>query len=165
MTSTRSFRWPQLKRHGVPVVADLIPSETSAELLKMVDVLIAPRHFTSRVGCEDDLDAALDHIHELGPTTAVITLGSDGWVYSAPGERGRGAAFKVDVVDTTGAGDTFHGAFAYGLASHWDTRQCAEFASAVAAISCTAAGGRTGLPTMEQTVALLRTRNTTDWAW
>ncbi|MCE5199422.1 MAG: PfkB family carbohydrate kinase [Armatimonadota bacterium] len=135
---------------GVPVVADIIPNERNAALLRQVDVLIAPRHYARKIGCGDNLDAALDAIHDLGPTTAVITLGSDGWVYSDPSGRGSGNAFKVDVVDTTGAGDTFHGAFAYGLASKWDTRRCAEFASAVAAIKCTKRGGRTGIPSLKQ---------------
>lgn len=146
------------REHGVPVVADLIPSESSNELLQLVDVLIAPRHYARGIGCGDDLDAALDHIHSLGPTTAVITLGSDGWVFSDRVGRGRGEAFKVEVVDTTGAGDTFHGAFAYGLARRWDTRKCAEFASAVAAIKCTVAGGRTGLPSLGQVEEFLADR-------
>ena len=65
----------------MPVVADLTPNEQNAHLLQLIDVLIAPRHY-ARIGLDDNLDAALDAIHKLGPTTAVITLGSEGWVYS-----------------------------------------------------------------------------------
>jgi len=70
----------------------------------------------------------------------------------------------VDVVDTTGAGDTFHGAFAYGVARGWDTERCGEFAAAVAAIKCTMPGGRTGLPTLQKALEFLRSRGRLDWA-
>lgn len=59
------------------------------------------------------------------------------------------------MVDTTGAGDVFHGAFAYGVANGWDTSRCGEFAAAVAAIKCMQRGGRTGIPTLEQTLEFL----------
>lgn len=55
-------------------------------------------------------------------------------------------AFPVEVVDTTGAGDVFHGAFAYALALRWEVARCVEFASAVAALSCRKLGGRAGIP-------------------
>lgn len=149
---------------GVPVVADLIPSEDSFELLKHVDVLIAPRHYARRIGVEDDVYAALDRIHKLGPTTAVITLGSDGWAYSDPDGRGRGKAYEVEVVDTTGAGDTFHGAFAYGLARGWDTIHCCDFAAAVASIKCTKPGGRTALPSLADVARFMGKRSLLDWS-
>jgi sulfofructose kinase len=152
------------RAHSIPVVGDMTPGPANEELLRYVDVLIAPRHFARSLGCEDHLDRALDAIHDLGPRTALITLGSDGWVYSDPTGRGRGSAFQVDVVDTTGAGDVFHGAFAYALARGWDTHRCAEFAAAVAALKCTQRGGRTGLPSLSQTVDFLRKRNTlSEW--
>lgn len=142
----------------IPVIADLIPGPANYELLKVTDVLIAPRHFLHNLGYEGDLDTALDAIHEMGPSTAVITLGADGWVYSDATGRGAGKAFEVDVVDTTGAGDAFHGAFAYAKAVGWDTRRCCEFAAAVGAINCTKPGGRTGLPSLAETMDFLAER-------
>ena len=76
------------RENGVPVVADLIPGEENAELLKLVDVLIAPRHYARQIGCEINLDLAFEAIHKLGPTTALITLGADGWIFFGP-ERAR----------------------------------------------------------------------------
>ncbi len=146
------------RAHHIPVVADIIPAPQNHELLRYIDVLIVPKHYAYQNGYAQNLDAALDSIHACGPTTAVITLGSEGYVYSDPTSRGVGKAFKVDAVDTTGAGDSFHGAFAYGLASGWDTARCAEFASAVAAIKCQKQGGRTGLPSLEQTLAFIEDR-------
>ncbi|MGB9619725.1 MAG: PfkB family carbohydrate kinase, partial [Armatimonadota bacterium] len=61
-------------------------------------------------------------------------------------------------VDTTGAGDVFHGAFAFALALGWGLRDVIIFASAVSAIKCTKVGGRAGIPTFEQTIEFLRER-------
>lgn len=149
---------------GKPVVADLIPNESNAALLNYTDALIVPRHYLSEGGFGGDTAAALEAMHALGPSIAVITLGSDGWVYSDAGGQGCGESFKVNVVDTTGAGDTFHGAFAYSLTQGWETARCCEFASAVAAIKCTAPGGRTGLPSMDQTLTFLRQHSKMDYS-
>lgn len=154
----------QARAHHVPVIADIEPDPKNHELLRFVDVLIAPRHYARQIGCEQNLQAALDMLHSFGPSTVVITLGADGYVYSDPQSRGQGDAFRVDAVDTTGAGDSFHGAFSYGIASGWECARCAEFASAVAAIKCTQMGGRTGLPSLPQTLAFLRAQSRSDWS-
>jgi sugar/nucleoside kinase (ribokinase family) len=151
------------KANNIPTVADTTPSEANADWISNVDVLIVPRHYLRAGGFGDDVDQALDAIHAMGPATAVITLGADGWAASGPDGRSRGAAFPVTVVDTVGAGDVFHGAYAFGLARGWTTPRCAEFASAVAAIKCTRVGGRTGIPTLEKTLEFLRTNSANDW--
>ncbi len=143
---------------GVPVVADLVPAPECAELLQYVDVLIAPRDFAREAGLETDLDAALDTLHAWGPRAALITLGAEGWVYSSPEGRGRGTAFPVAAVDTTGAGDVFHGAYAYALARGCATNDCARFAAAAAAIKCTAVGRRGGIPDLPAVAAFLKAR-------
>lgn len=142
------------RAHGVPVVSDVLP-DRSPELVQYIDVMILPRRFVKDIGCEGNLDKALDEVHKLGPTTAVITLGAEGWAFSDGKRRGRGGAFDVDVVDTTGAGDVFHGAFAYGVARGWDVPRCGVFAAAVAALKCTKRGGRTGIPSLQQAMAFL----------
>jgi sugar/nucleoside kinase (ribokinase family) len=65
------------------------------------------------------------------------------------------------VVDTTGCGDSYHGAFLFGLLKGLDLEQTAALASAVAALNSQALGGRTGLPTLEQATAFLSTRTVT----
>ncbi len=62
-------------------------------------------------------------------------------------------ALAVDVVDTTGAGDVFHGAYAFGIASGWSVARCALVSSVAAALSCTRMGGRAGIPTLEEVLA------------
>jgi sugar/nucleoside kinase (ribokinase family) len=64
----------------------------------------------------------------------------------------------VQAVDTTGAGDAFHGAFLYGLLQGWELRQVARFANAVAAINCCTLGGRHGLPALAEALAWLAGR-------
>lgn len=153
------------QKSGVPVVADLTVSLSKCpDLFREINVLIAPRAFAAQIGYAGDLPGALQAIHRLGPETALITLGREGYMYSSVDGRGKGKAFKVAVVDTTGAGDAFHGAFAYGLARRWEIERCAEFAAAVAAIKCTKPGGRTGLPTLPQTVHFLERNGRLDWS-
>ncbi len=149
---------------GVPTVADTTPTAANADWIRNVDVLIAPRHYLRAGGFGDDADKALDAIHAMGPTTAVITLGADGWAASDANGRYRGTAFAVNVADTVGAGDVFHGAYAFGMAKGWTTPRCAEFASAVAAIKCTRVGGRTGIPTLSQALEFLRAHSPNGWA-
>ena len=155
----------EARRLKIPVVADLTVSLSKCpELFREISVLIAPKAFASQIGYAGDLPGALQAIHWLGPGTAMFTLGREGYIYSSPEGHGKGKAFKVAAVDTTGAGDAFHGAFAFALAHHWEVQRCAEFAAAVAAIKCTKPGGRTGLPTLQQTVHFLQRNGRLDWS-
>jgi ribokinase len=64
--------------------------------------------------------------------------GEDGsYTVTADGERFHVPSFKVDVIDTTGAGDVFHGAYIVGLLQGWDLRSVAQFSTAVSALKCT----------------------------
>ncbi len=67
-------------------------------------------------------------------------------------------AFDVEVVDTTGAGDAFHGAYTVGLHRGWDLRRTATFATAASSIVCTRRGAQAGIPTFEEVVGFLRER-------
>lgn len=72
------------------------------------------------------------------------TEGEQGSNTATATEQFHTPAFKVEVVDTTGAGDVFHGAYLYGLVQGWDLAHVARFASATAAIKCMHLGGRAG---------------------
>jgi sugar/nucleoside kinase (ribokinase family) len=99
-----------------------------------------------------------ERILDLGPKIVVQTEGADGSYTVAHGVRSHVPAFEVDVVDTTGAGDVYHGAFLVGLLRGWDLRAVATFSSAVSAIKCTQLSGRRGIPSFDQTLAFLRER-------
>jgi sulfofructose kinase len=88
----------------------------------------------------------------------VVTLGSAGVAWSGPAGRGRLPAFEVTVVDTTGAGDAFHGAFAAGLAEGMDWEPLIRYASAAGALCCTKPGARPGLPFRDELRRFLEER-------
>jgi sulfofructose kinase len=79
---------------------------------------------------------------------AGVTRGAEGYSWLAKnGASGFQPAYPADVVDTTGAGDAFHGAFAWALADGRSAQECARIAAAVAALKCRRLGARAGLPT------------------
>ncbi|MCB0026163.1 MAG: carbohydrate kinase, partial [Caldilinea sp.] len=78
-------------------------------------------------------------------------------IWQREGETGALPAFAVDVVDTTGAGDTFHGALAAGAARGMAWPDLLRFASAAGALCCTKHGARLGIPTAAEVAALLAT--------
>jgi sulfofructose kinase len=143
---------------GVPVVADMVPSDHNGALLALVDVLIAPEAAARRVDCAYDLAEAVRRLRDLGPAAVVITAGPRGAWFNDGEQVRHQPAFPVKAVDTTGAGDVFHGSFAFGLASGWEVARCVEFAAAVAALGCTKLGGRAGIPTRAQADAFLAGR-------
>lgn len=63
----------------------------------------------------------------------------------------------MDVVDTVGAGDVYHGAFLFAMAKGMQPPECAQFANAVAAIKCTGIGGRAAVPNYEMTIQFMKT--------
>jgi sugar/nucleoside kinase (ribokinase family) len=91
--------------------------------------------------------------------SVAITLGADGALAFDKERVHRSPAFDVEVVDTTGAGDAFAGAFGVGLACRLDLRDALELANCVAALSVRSLGAQTGLPSTHEVDALLRTRN------
>lgn len=101
-------------------------------------------------GCDDPEDAARALVTQTG-AAALITLGADGALLLEPGgDAVRLPAKKVDVVDTTGAGDTVNGALAAELAAGRPLAEAARFALAAAAVSTTAPGARAGMPRRDE---------------
>jgi len=126
------------------------------ELIGLTDVLITSRNFAVRFTEQEDLERAIHKMRSLGPEVVGVTLGGDGYVLSWGTTILRKPAFRVDIVDTTGAGDVFHGAFIYGLLKSWSMEKTAKFANAVAAMKCRKLGGRAGIPTLGEVMAFLK---------
>lgn len=103
----------------------------------------------------DALLAAAVRLQDFGPPVVVVTEGEHGCWCASPDGSFHTPAFPVDPVDTTGAGDVFHGAFLLARTCGWDLRQALRFASAAASLKCRALGGRAGIPTFDETVALM----------
>lgn len=151
------------RRAGVTVVVDAdIPAQDPdiPRLMQLTDILIPSEHFSRLFTETDDVHRSIRALRSLGPSVVLVTLGKEGSVCHSNGETFHTPAFEVDVVDTTGAGDVFHGAFIHGLLRGWELRQAVEFASAVAAIKCRHLGGRAGIPTFEETLEFLAARET-----
>lgn len=143
------------KEAGVHTVYDAgYYGPKSVELIRVTDTLIASEYFARSHSSRPPEEIAVEML-DLGPSTVCITLGARGCVVATRDEVFHQPAFKVHVVDTTGAGDVFHGAFIFGMLRGYSLRRTAEFASAVAAIKCTKLGGRAGIPTLEQTEEFL----------
>ncbi len=130
--------------------------EETRDLLEHVDVLICGSGFAQALTGLSDTADACRAARDCGPGVVVQTEGADGAFSSTPEGDFHTPAFTVDVVDTTGAGDVFHGAYLVGLLKGWDHRRIAVFATAVAAMKCSHMGGRAGVGTFEETVQFLR---------
>jgi ribokinase len=104
-------------------------------------------------GC-DDPAAAAEALVRTGATAALVTAGARGVFVAADGRVERIESPTVSVRDTTGAGDTFSGVFAAGLARRWELRRAASWATAAAALSVTKPGARGGMPTASEIEAV-----------
>ena len=122
-------------------------------------VVASLRFAQSRVGGCEAPEAARRLFKKLAAQDAGkvvgVTAGSNGSYFVSREGEFHQPAFQVPIVDTTGCGDVFHGAFAYGLAKGMELRKIAEFASAVAALKCRKLGGRAGIPSLAETQEFL----------
>ena len=115
-------------------------------LMFRVDYLAASEKFARQWLGADDPERAARQLAERVPAV-VITLGERGLIWRKAGETGHLPAFPANAIDTTGAGDAFHGAFAAALAADLDWLDTLRYASAAGAACCERLGARPGLPT------------------
>ncbi|RLB14234.1 MAG: sugar kinase, partial [Deltaproteobacteria bacterium] len=141
----------QAKNMGLTIVMDAgTMREGSQELISMVDVLIASEGFAEPlVGDAAPPEKALEVLRALGPKEVIITLGSKGSIGLSGKKINFQKAFPIDAVDTTGAGDVYHGAYIYGMLQKWNMQKCMRFASAASALKCRHIGARKGIPHLE----------------
>ena len=111
-----------------------------------LSIRAAKETFASFVATNKVFEANCRKIMSMGPQIVLFTFGERGCIGVCENGFFHIPAFKVDVVDTVGAGDVFHGAFVTGLLQGRSTKDAAIFASAAAAIKCTRIGGRAGIP-------------------
>ena len=128
-------------------------------LVSETDYLICGSGFGHQLTGETDLLRSGRAMLEFGPRVVVQTEGREGCYTTNPDEHFHTPAFEVEVIDTTGAGDVFHGAYLVGLAKQWELERTAAFASAVSALHCTVLGNRNGIPSMAEVDALISERS------
>jgi sulfofructose kinase len=151
----RAARWA--RQSGIEVVADLDNLYPGIQaLLHFVDFPITSKDFPERLTGEKNLSKSLPSIHREFKCRMIVAtvgrLGSLAWdgaqFILCPG-------FRINTVDTTGAGDIFHGAFVYSLTQDFELNETLEFCCAAAAINCTAPGARGKIATLNE-IARLR---------
>ncbi|MCR5229908.1 MAG: carbohydrate kinase family protein [Solobacterium sp.] len=149
------------KKYHIPVSLDGCHMEAdkslSRKLAAQADILIMNRRYPMMVSEKENLEEALAYFAE-NSKIVITTLGRDGCIAYIDGRMEHFDAYEVDAVDSTGAGDVFHGAFLAAWLNGQDIRSCIRYASACAALKCTKPGGRTGIPSHTQLMKFILER-------
>jgi sulfofructose kinase len=129
---------------GVPVIADLDELYPGIDsLLPLIDYLITSRDIPGRISGQSDLRESLRATQSrFSARLTAATLGPEGVLAFDGAQFHYAPAFRVETIDTTGAGDIFHAGFIFGLLQGWTLPRQLEFACAAAALNCTGIGAR-----------------------
>jgi ribokinase len=144
-------------KHQVKVILNPAPMQPlSKELVQKVDYL-TPNEHEQKLLLESNEWTEEERVELL--KKCIITKGSKGVSFYSESEGEKDIpSFKVDVVDSTGAGDSFNGALAYSLSNGAPLEEACQFANTVAAISVTKLGAQGGMPTNDEVCEFLQTR-------
>lgn len=135
--------------------------EGTRELAKHVDYLVSSERFACQLSGLPDLKSsenqtqAIVALHRWNGKPVLITRGEEDILYGTAEQIRRIPPFPARTVDTTGAGDIFHGAFAYGVFKGLPIEKTTKLAAAAAAISVSIRGGRTSIPPLSQAQEML----------
>jgi sulfofructose kinase len=148
------------KRHGVLVSFDGGAHRYDPqlrELMGLTDICIVARQFAYAFSGGEELAASAAKLFNWGPKIVVITAGTAGsWAFDREGHCFHQRAFRLEeTVDTTGAGDAYHGAFLSGIVNNFSLEGCTRLASAVAAMNTLQLGGRAGLPSRTEAAGFI----------
>jgi sugar/nucleoside kinase (ribokinase family) len=127
---------------------------TALNLLPYVDIFIPDDKTAAKILGNENYAEGCKIFHGLGPRIVGITLGERGSVfYNGEDPIRTDTLHDIPIVDTTGAGDNFHGAFLYAFLKGWDLPACVKFATIFAALTCRGLGGRSAIPTVSEVLA------------
>lgn len=147
-------RWA--KKQNAQICLDVGSLRKGVEkVFPYVDYLIVSRRFACGFIKKPDPFIACGELMKKGFKTVVVTVGEAGCFCGSGNKIFHSPGFRVKVVDTTGSGDVFHGAFIYGLLKKWSLKRVARFANACAAMKCRQLGGRAGIPTLREAESFL----------
>ncbi len=155
--ATQAASWARAA--GIPVVADLDDTYPGIEdLVANIDYLIVSQDFSCRLMDDSHLESALRRMQaRYGCRLSAATLGENGVLAWDGKQLLHSAAFRVPVVDTTGAGDIFRAGFIYGLLHDWPLDRQLDFSCAAAAMNCMAQGARGGIQSVAAIQNLMAT--------
>ncbi|RQH15733.1 sugar kinase [Bradyrhizobium sp. RP6] len=149
----------EARAQGIATVldGDMADAEVFERLLPLTDhAIFSEPALTAFAGSAKD--ESLAALARFGCRVIAVTRGEGGVSWYENRELHRQAAYAVDVVDTTGAGDVFHGAYALAIGAGLDVRAAMAFSAATAAMKCRHAGGRNGIPTINECLVFMRTK-------
>lgn len=138
-------------------------NSSTRRLAELVDYLVCSEDFAKELSgiikfdSQENIEKVFTKLEEVNANTIVVTLGEKGSLYKQGGRIVHQEPFKVKAVDTTGAGDIFHGAFAYGITKGFDMTKTIKISSIAAALSVQKMGGRVAIPKWEEVLDLYRT--------
>lgn len=144
------------KKNGILVSLDgsaIHPDrEAHWQIARLADILICSDTYPARLTGESGLQESFELLSRELPDVQVLicTLGEKGCLSRENGKILHYPAYSINAIDTTGAGDAFHGAFLYGYLHGYSQEESIRLASAVAAMNCEHIGGRIGLPSLEK---------------
>ena len=147
-------RWA--REQHIPAILDVDKVEPlTSELIKEIAWVVTGSRFPTLLTGIADRERAFLELQKHTSGFLCTTLGPDGAMALVEGKVLHIRGFKVEVADTTGAGDVFHAGFIYGLLQNWEVSDILRFGNAVAALKCRDLGGRRAIPTLEEVQALL----------
>jgi len=122
--------------------AKLATGKEMQRALELADVLIPCKSAARELIGSDDIVGNARKLLDFGPRTVAVTLGKQGCIVCDRQGTHRLPTYRVEVVDTTGAGDAFHGGFIYSVLREFDLEKAGRFANACGALCCTKVGAR-----------------------
>ena len=147
------------KEQSIPVMLDAGRERPGMlKVAELSDYVVASEEFSNDLSW-DLSEKKLQQVRsKIGIDVLTITQGKQGSITASDNQYFHVPAFGTTVIDTTGAGDVFHGGYIYGLLQGWNLKDTVMFASAVAALKCSKVGGRTGIPTIDEIELFLMER-------
>ena len=143
------------KQQGIPMVLDAgSVHQGTVALMGLVDYLVCSEKFAIQL--KGDVQTALTELAKIAPFV-VITLGENGLIWQHGTEQGKLPALNINAIDSTGAGDAFHGAFAAAIAQGFTWLDSLRYASVAGSLCCTKLGARCGLATLSELNAVYKT--------
>lgn len=126
------------------------------EILPLIDYAVVSQDLADYICPRNDPGQLALHLLHLGAKNVVVTCGADGTIWKTENAEGHVPAYPVrQIVDTTGAGDIFHGGFVYGLFQGWDIERSIQLGSAAASLSCEKLSGIQSVPTLEEALTVV----------
>ena len=153
--SIQAARWAKEAQMKVSLDIDEVQSGVE-ELLGLADFVIPTIEFVQDFTNEEDWRKGLSVMASLVPGLLAVTRGREGAAVFYGGKIFEFSGITVDTLDTTGAGDIFHGAFLYGLFQGESLGFCFRLANTAAALSCTRFGARPGIARLEEVLSALQ---------